>query len=231
MDLFFGDYMLPRIVLFDLIGTLTKIPDKRSAENRMKLQAELIEQGLNLAPEELEAAYSFSLYIHSPRKGFRTFREFILDVVKLLGESASGNVLELLEKDLKNDVPVVEPYSKGILDDLRAYGIISAVMVNLPSFFILNIIDELTGYVDRWFSISDIGLPRGHPDFYTQVFNELRMQPENILVVGPDELLDYHFAKLAGALPLYIGNQDLEPNIQSVEQLMEYLNQLMSTNS
>jgi FMN phosphatase YigB (HAD superfamily) len=220
---------LPRIVLFGLIGTLTYPWRHPSAEERFELIANLQREGIRVGPQEFDAAFNFSLHIDSPQKRFTSSRELLVDVIRLLGESASKEVLAILDKDLKNRLPTLRPYAKAVLDELRAYGIMSVVTTDLPAFLALQFRDELSGYIDRWFSSTDIGLPKGHPDFLPRIFQALRIdEPTHVLVVGNNELLDFHIPRIAGAQALHSGDSELTPAISTIEELPKFIKGLIS---
>ncbi|MFW9915513.1 MAG: HAD family hydrolase [Candidatus Thorarchaeota archaeon] len=215
--------MLPRIVLFDLIGTLTNPWRQPSPDEKLELIGALQEEGLRISSQEFDAALNFSLYINCPRNRFSTTRELILDVVRLLGESASKTTVKILDKELQRRSPVLKPYIKEILGELRAYGIMSAVVTDLPAFFTHNLRDELEGFIDKWFSSSDIGVSKGHPDFFQRILEKLRVdEPGSILVVSSDELLDFRIPKAAGTQLLYIGEKEQTSSLRSIEELPNF---------
>lgn len=216
--------MLPRIVLFDLIGTLTNPWRQPSPDEKLELIGTLQEEGLRISPQEFDAALNFSLYINCPRNRFSTTRELILDTVRLLGESASKKTLRTLDKELRRRLPVLKPYIKEILGELWAYGIMSVVVTDLPAFFTNNLRDELEGYIDKWFSSNDIGVSKGHPDFLLRIFEKLRIdEPGSILVVSSDELLDFRIPRAAGTQLLFIGENEQIPSLHSIEELPNFL--------
>ncbi|MHA2271410.1 MAG: HAD family hydrolase [Candidatus Hodarchaeales archaeon] len=216
--------MLPRIVLFDLIGTLTNPWRQLSPEEKLELIGALQEEGLRISPQEFDAALNFSLYINCPRNRFSTSRKLILDVVRLLGESTSKKTLEILDKELRRRIPVLKPYIKEILGELRAYGIMPVVATDLPAFLTNNLRDELEGYIDKWFSSNDIGVSKGHPDFFLRIFEKLRIdEPGSVLVVSSDELLDFRILKAVGTQLLYIGEKEQIPSLRSIEELPTFL--------
>jgi FMN phosphatase YigB (HAD superfamily) len=216
--------MLPRIVLFDLIGTLTNPRRQPPPDEKLELIVALQEEGLRISPQEFDAALNFSLYINCPRNRFSTTRELILDVVRLLGESANKTTLELLDKELRRRIPVLKPYIKEILGELRAYGIMSVIATDLPAFLTHNLRDELEGFIDKWFSSSYIGVSKGHPDFFQRILEKLRVdEPGSILVVSSDELLDFRIPKAVGTQLLYIGEKEQIPSLRSIEELPNFL--------
>lgn len=220
--------MLPRIVLFDLIGTLTYPWRQPSAKKRLEFLGSLWKAGIRIGPKELDAALEFSLYYNCPQKRFSTTRQLLLDITQLLGESASESVLKILDNELRNRIPTLRPYTKNVLDELRVYGIMSVMTTDLPSFLISDFCDELTGYVDRWFSSTDIGFSKGQPDFLSKIFQNLRVdEPAKVLVVGSDELLDFNIPKAAGTQVLHIGNRELTPSLETIENLPNYIQNLL----
>ncbi|MFQ5978391.1 MAG: HAD family hydrolase [Candidatus Heimdallarchaeota archaeon] len=216
--------MLPRIVLFDLIGTLTYPWRQPSANERLEFLEELWNAGIRIGPKALDAALEFSLHYNCPQKRFSTTRQLLLDIIQLLGESASETVLKILDKELKNRLPTLRPYTKNVLDELRVYGIMSVMTTGLPSFLVTHFCDELTGYVDRWFTSTDIGFSKGHPDFLSQIFQILRVdEPAKVLVVGSDEFLDFVIPKTAGTQVMHIGDRELTPSLETIEKLPNYI--------
>ena len=98
-----------------------------------------------------------------------------------------------------------------------------AAFTGLPSFMTINVQEELSGHLDKWLSTVDIGSPPGHSQFFPSVFENLRTTPENTLVVGNDELLDFHLAKALGAQTLFIGDKELTPTRKSIQDLPKFL--------
>ena len=219
--------MLPRIVVFDLVGTLTKPQRKPETQEKLEFIKTLQREGVRAGPQELEAVVNYSLFINCPRKRFTSLRELLFDIIRLLGESASEQILQILSKMLRNAIPGLRSSTKGILDELRIFGIMSTVATDFPMFLTTRMRDDLTGYIEKWYSPTDFGFPRGHPEFLPRIFEDLKTQPEHTLVVGDDELLDFHLPKAAGAQVLYIGETDLTPSVQTIEEIPKFIRELI----
>ncbi|MFQ5883966.1 MAG: HAD family hydrolase [Thermoplasmata archaeon] len=176
-----------KAIIFDFHATLAYKEQSVTIEDIMEV---LHEAGVDIGPQEWEAAYRYVFFVDFPRERFRSWNEYQARVLELLGIMASDELVQELcrihnEKNRWRLFPEVPEVLESLSRDFNL-----GIATTIPSFQVLPILGELESHFGFIGTGDTVGKAKGNRSFYLTIAEELCAEPDGSLFVGDDPLLD-----------------------------------------
>lgn len=220
----------PESIIFDFHATLAHKEHSVTNEDVMGV---LHKGGIDVGPQEWEAAYRYVFFIEFPRERFRNWTEFEGKVLEFLGIMASDEVIQELcriheEKNVWRLYPEVPEVLEALAGDF-ALG----VATTIPSFLVVPVLGDHASHFKFIGTGDTVGRAKGSRAFYLTIAEELGAEPSECLFVGDDPLLDieiphsmgFHTAHLTrkGEPPCEVADSHIT-SLREVESIVGTLN-------
>lgn len=195
------------VVVFDVVGTLVEPWPRVSrayAEAGRRHGVELIEEVIAARfarawrrQEQIDATAA-PAFATSRGREIERWREIVEDVFQ--GSPASGEIFADLWDHFARPA-AWRPLPEGVqlVDDVKREGGEVALASNFDErlFEIARVVEPLT-LADHVFASSDLGWRKPAAEFFREVERRLGRQPEELVLVGDDPVLDIDAARQAG---------------------------------
>lgn len=192
--------MIPKVIVFDVFGTLVQIQQGHSPYK--KLIKHLRAQGRNYMPND-------ALTLMSLPYNFQQFADFF-------GYSLSNKILNELDQDLFCDLQSLVLYEDtlSVLDLLKQSGFKLAVCSNLAKPYGERVFSMLPG-LDAYIWSYEIGAIKPDPLIYQVLIDKVGCAAHEIIFVGDTLLPDVHGPESAGMSARLI-NRNIGQNLHDV---------------
>jgi HAD superfamily hydrolase (TIGR01549 family) len=172
-----------KAVAFDAFGTLVEIHDKRRPYARLaKAATQPLAKSPMCEPIDLDA------------------------MAHLCGVTLDASEIDALRADLQTELASTQPYPEAqeVLEELRRFGIRTAVASNLASPYASPIKDKLGHLLDVSCMSFEVGFVKPDTGFYAALCERLNLLPHEVLMIGDTWRCDYEGATAAGLHAIHL---------------------------
>jgi len=223
-------------VSFDAARTLFYAEDFRP--NWKLLSEYLIRQGLELYPQELEAARNYVFMVDLPRMHIDNWYDWCAQILVRLDHpnippEIIPGMIEILQ-------PVTENYK--LYDDVIEFfsginelGLTYSIVTTIPEFKLQPVLSEIRSNFIQITHGGNAGCVKGNPKMYWLDLKEKDVLPDENIFVGDNPYLDIEIPKMMGQQTVHIDrehqqvlrNSRADFTITSFHQLSQILQQLV----
>ena len=176
-----------RAVFFDLVFTLGRIIDPITMEHVSEI---LFQNGYHLSPQQLDSAFSFTIFVDYLKKGFNSIEELFKNIFKLLDSDIDQDTFRQIIDVFMQPKFTLYNDTVSAVTRLKELGMLTVIATTTPKCLFVPDILELVEFIDYVFTGFEVGYDKSNPKYFEVIFNKLGIRPENTVVIGDNLKLD-----------------------------------------
>ena len=199
---------MPRALLFDLHGTLAYLQNRVNERTASKL---LLQHGLPVYPQTLEAAWKYVGMVDYPREGYAGWHDYLEKVLVRTGVRPRSSAIEDLETLYLRQKWKLFPDSRRALKKAKQAGLKTAIVTTIAKFMFKELLQDTGDQFDIVVDGHTFRREKSDPKIYARTIASLGVKPRETFMVGDDVLTDVQTANDAGLRPLLLVREGEAP--------------------
>lgn len=185
-----------KAVLFDLHDTLVYLENPLSSEEVSKF---LLGHGYEIYPQSWDAASHFVGMVDYPKYGYSNRQAFLRQVLNRLDTEISHETMRELAQlyDRRNSYSLFSDAAPAVKKAKRL-GLKTAVVTTIPDFVFASAIEPIKDYFDTVMTGCRARCEKSNPLMYKRTLIELRVRPDQTVMIGDELLVDIRIPKRLG---------------------------------
>ncbi len=177
-----------KAVLFDLHGTLAYVEKPISSE---EISLFLLERGLEVYPQSLDAASYYVSMIDYPKSGFKNWHSYLKQVMLRLDiEIDSVNLRELAQLYRKRRTYTLFSDAVPTLKRVNQLNLKAAVVTTIAHFAFQKAITPVQHYFNVVMTGYEAGCEKSNPKMHKKTVQKLGVTPNEAVMIGDSLLVD-----------------------------------------
>ncbi|HXX87020.1 MAG TPA: HAD family hydrolase [Candidatus Acidoferrum sp.] len=185
-----------KAILFDLHGTLVYLENPLKSEETSDF---MLDHGYEVYPQSWDAACHYVGMVDYPKHGYDNRRTFLKQILKRLNVEVDSSTLEKLVQlyDCRNHYSLF-PDTSTAVKEAKHFGLKTAIVTTIPDFVFSSAIKPIRDCFDVVMTGARAGCEKSNPAMHKQTLNELRVIPEEAVMIGDELLVDIMIPKKLG---------------------------------
>jgi FMN phosphatase YigB (HAD superfamily) len=183
-------------ILFDLHGTLAYLENSLNSE---EVSDFLLGFGYEVYPQSWDAASHYTGMVDYPKYRYSNRRAFLRQILRRLQVEVNSNTLEKLVQlyDCRNRYSLFSDATTA-LKEAKQLGLKTAIVTTIPDFVFSSAITPIRDCLDVVMTGLRAGCEKSNPSMHKQTLNELKVTPEQAVMIGDELLVDIKIPKRLG---------------------------------
>lgn len=185
-----------KAILFDLHDTLAYLENPLNSE---EVSDFLVGLGYEVYPQSWDAAYHYTGMVDYPKHGYSNRRAFLKQILRRLEVEVDSDTLEKLVQlyDRRNRYSLFSDATTA-LREAKQLGLKTAIVTTIPDFVFSSAITPIRDCFDVVMTGRRAGCEKSNPSMHKQTLNELKVIPEQAVMIGDELLVDIKIPKRLG---------------------------------
>ncbi|MDH7564496.1 MAG: HAD family hydrolase [Candidatus Bathyarchaeota archaeon] len=214
-----------KAALFDLHGTLAYVenPITDSA-----ISERLFSRGYEVSPQQFRAAMSLVSFIDYPKYGYQSWRSYLSRVFWRLNVKVDEETLHELVNLLNSKPYQLYSDSADAVKKAKENSFKTAIVTTITYFKFEKAIRPIRSYLDVVMTGYEARCDKSSPKMYKKVLDILKVKPQEAVMIGDDEQLDFVLPKSLGMNALLL-KREREGKGKVVDAFVYNLKEAMET--
>jgi FMN phosphatase YigB (HAD superfamily) len=185
-----------KAILFDLHGTLAYLGNPLNSE---EVSDFLLGLGYEVYPQSWDAASHYAGMVDYPKHGYSNRRAFLKQILRRLDVEVDNDTLEKLVQlyDRRNRYSLFSDATTA-LKEAKQLGLKTAIVTTIPDFVFNSAITPIRDCFDVVMTGRRARCEKSNPSMHKQTLNELKVIPEQAVMIGDELLVDIKIPKRLG---------------------------------
>jgi HAD superfamily hydrolase (TIGR01549 family) len=201
--------MVLKAVLFDLHGTLGYVKDPTNSQYVSQF---LLKRGYEVYPQSLDAARHFVSMVDYPRYGYRSWHEYLQQVMCRLDVEIDAETLEKLAAlHERRDTYALFPDATPAVRKTKELSLKTAIVTTIARFTFQQAIAPLQRYFDTVTTGYEARCEKSNPRMHKHTLRTLGVSAGEAVMIGDEPLVDIKVPKKLGMQTIFLDRNNKVP--------------------